>query len=114
MKYIPNAMKFGTQSRSSLLILNMILKNCGSWPGIKNFGRYGLKIAMCFNFNENWRWVQIEQANYVYGIWNWWSRPKIIDLGKFVPTLKFAPIFMKFGTNNKCNMLILDMMLAMV
>ena len=53
MKYIPNAMKFGTQSRSSLLILNMIPENCGSWPGIKNLGRYGLKIAMYFNFNKN-------------------------------------------------------------
>ena len=46
-------MKFGTQSRSSLLILNMIPENCGSWPGIKNLGRYGLKIAMYFNFNKN-------------------------------------------------------------
>ena len=26
MKYIPNAMKFGTQSRSSLLIINMIFE----------------------------------------------------------------------------------------
>ena len=64
MKYIPNAMIFDIQSRSSWLILNMILENGGSWPKLKT-------------------WV------------------------KLVPTMKFAPIFMKFGTYNKSNMLII-------
>ena len=30
IKYIPNAIKFGTQSRSSLLTLNMTFENSGS------------------------------------------------------------------------------------
>ena len=58
MKYIPNAMKFSTESRSSLLILN---------------------IEMCSNFYEIGYLVQMEHANYEYGTWNWWSWPKIID-----------------------------------
>ena len=37
-------MKLGNQSRSSLLIIKDIW-NCGSWPEIKNLGRFGLKIA---------------------------------------------------------------------
>ena len=64
MKYIINAMKFSTQSRSGLLILNMIFENCGSWPEIKNLGRFGLKIAMCANFIEIWHLMQTEHANY--------------------------------------------------
>ena len=84
MKYIPNAMKFDTQSRSSLLIVNMIL------------GRFGLKIAICFNFFKIWQLVQIEYANYEYGTWNWWSWPKIIDLGKFWPNMEICSDF--YGT----------------
>ena len=69
MKYTSNAMKFGTQSRSNSLILNIIFENCGSWPEIKNLGRFGLKTAMCSNFYEIyeiWRWFQIEHGNYEY------------------------------------------------
>ena len=40
---------------------------------ILNRGRFGLKIAMCFNFYEIWHLVQIEHANYEYCTWNWWS-----------------------------------------
>ena len=65
-------MKFGTQSRSSSLILNLIFENYRSWPEIKNLGRFGLKIAMCSNIYEIWHLVQIEHANYEYGTWNWW------------------------------------------
>ena len=31
-----------------------------------------------------------------------------LDPGKFVPTLKCVSIFMKFGNNNKWNMLIMN------
>ena len=66
MKYISNAMKFGPQSRSSLLILNMIFQNSASRPEIKNLGRFGLKIAMRSSFYEIWQLLQIEHANYEY------------------------------------------------
>ena len=108
MKYISNAMEFGTQSRSSLQIVNKILENCGTWPEIKSLGKFDLKIAMCSSFYKIWHLVRIEHGNYEYGTWNWLSWPKIIDLGKFVLTHTFAPIFMKFGTNNKWNMLIMN------
>ena len=70
MIYIPSTMKFGTQSRSTSFILNMIFENCGSWPEIKNFGIFGLKIAMCSNFYEMWYLVQIEYADYEYSTWS--------------------------------------------
>ena len=66
MKYIPNAMKSGTQSRWSSLTLNMIFESSGSWPEIKYLGRFGLKIAMWSNFYEIWHLVQIEHASYEY------------------------------------------------
>ena len=66
MKYIPNAMKSGTQSMSSSIILNMIFENCRSWAEIKNLGRFGFKIAMCSNFYEIWHLVQSKHASYEY------------------------------------------------
>ena len=50
MKHIPDAMKFGTQSRSSLLIINMIFIIADLDPKFKYLGRFGLKIAMCLIF----------------------------------------------------------------
>ena len=90
MKCIPYAMKFGTQSRSSSLILSMIFENCGPWSEIKNLDRFGLKIAMCSNFYEIWHLVQIEHAHYEYSTWNWWSSPKIIDSDKFGPNTEIC------------------------
>ena len=61
-------MKFGTRSRSSLLILNMTFENCGSQN--PKLGRFGHKIAVCSNFYEIWHLGQTEHANYKYGAWN--------------------------------------------
>ena len=57
MKYISNAMKFGTQSRSSLFILNVILGNPGSPPKI------GQIWAECVP-------VFMKHANYECCTWN--------------------------------------------
>ena len=66
MKYtIPNAMKFGNQSRSSLLIISMIFEIKNLDPELKTWADFGFKIAMC-------------------------------------------PIFMKFDTQNKSNVLIMN------
>ena len=62
-------MIFDTQGRSSLLILNMIFKNSASWPEIKNLGRSGLKIVMCFNFYEICHLLQIEHFHWEYSTW---------------------------------------------
>ena len=110
MKYIPNAMKFDTQSRSSLLILNMIFENSWSWPKIKNLSRFGLRIAMCSNFYEIWHLVKIEQANYEYNTWNWLSWSKIIYSGKFGPNTEICSDFFQIWhsyqiehANYECN-----------
>ena len=34
--------------------------------------------------------------------------PKLWIRANLVPTLKFAPMFMKFGTHNKSNMLVMN------
>ena len=89
MKYISNAMKFGIQSRSSFLILNMIF-----WiTEIKCMGRFGLKIVICSNFYEIWQLVQIEYVDYEYSTWNWLSWPKIIDSGKCGPNTEIYSDF---------------------
>ena len=46
MKYIPDAMTFGTQIRSSLLIINMIFIIVDLHPKFKYLARFGLKNAM--------------------------------------------------------------------
>ena len=67
MKYIPNAMKFGTQSRSSSLIIDIVdfdpievvdldLK-LNTWADL-------VSKLQCNNFYEIWRSEQIEHANY--------------------------------------------------
>ena len=70
MKNNPYAMKFGAQSRSSLLILNMIFENCGSSHEFKILGRLGLKIGMCSNFYEIWHLLQTKHDNCEYSTWN--------------------------------------------
>ena len=40
--------------------------------------------------------------------------PKLLIRVILVPTLQFAPIFMKFSTHNKSNMLIMNLILASV
>ena len=39
--------------------------NWGSWPEIKNLGRFGLKIAMC-QISIKWHSEQTEHANFKY------------------------------------------------
>ena len=79
MKYIPDAMKFGTQSRSSSLIINMIFKIVGLDLKLKTWSQ-NCNVP---NFYEIWHPEQTEHANYECSTLNWWSWPKIIDLGKF-------------------------------
>ena len=92
MKNIPNAMKFGTQSRSSSLIINVIFE---IWQSEQNEH---------LNYeNINWNWwpwpkilhlKQIEHVDYELIMnSNWWSWPKIIDLGKFGPNTEICSDF---------------------
>ena len=115
MKYIPNAMRnsAGTQSRPNSSILNMIFENCGSWPEIKNLGRFGLKIAMCSNFYKIWHLVQIENANFEYSTWNWRSWPK----NSFQPLTiitKCSILDVAAALDPPLNMLIMNITLASI
>ena len=46
--------------------------------------------------------------NHKYDIWNCGSPTKIKNLGRFGLKIAMCPIFMKFGTQNKLNMLIIN------
>ena len=46
MKNFPNTMKFGTKSRSSSLIINMIFEIAN----LESLSRFGLKVSMCLIF----------------------------------------------------------------
>ena len=69
MQYIPNAMKVGNQSRSSLLIINIIFEIAGLDP---KFKAWAISSQNCnvTDFYEIWHSEQIEHANYEYINWN--------------------------------------------
>ena len=56
--------------------------------------------------------MQIEHANYEYSTWIDDLKPKLQIWANLVQTLKFAPIFIKFSTYNKANMLSINVILA--
>ena len=66
------------------------------------------------DFYEIWYSEQIDMLimNTLTGIDN--LDPKIINLWNLVIKLKCAPIFMKFDTHNKTNILIMNIILASV
>ena len=51
-------------------------------------------------------------VNHKYDIWNFGSWPKIKNFGRFGLKIAMYPIFMKFGTQNKSNMLIMKMLIG--
>ena len=62
-KYIPNAMKFGNQSRLSSLIINMIFEIEDLDPKLKTWTDLVSKFQRA-RFFEIWHSEQIEHANY--------------------------------------------------
>ena len=108
MKYTHNAMKFGTQSRSSLLNINMIFEtgyldqNSKTWEDLVS----KLQCAPIFmKFGTQCK-SNMLIMNIVLGTDD--LNPKLQILVNLVPRLKFALIFIKFGTHNKSNMLVMN------
>ena len=92
-------MKFGTQNKSDMLIINILI-------GIDDIDS---KLQICEIWSQNWNMLQflwnlaleqMEHANYEFSTSNGWSWPQIMDLSNLVPKLKCAPIFMKLGTQD--------------
>ena len=69
MKYIPNAMKFATQSRSSSLIINMIFEIVDLDLKLNTWQIWSENCNVP-NFYEIWHSEQMEHANYEYIYWN--------------------------------------------
>ena len=59
---------------------------------------------MYSSFYEIWHLMQIEHANCEYSTWIDDLEPKLQIWANSVPTLKFAPIFIKFSTHNKAEL----------
>ena len=85
-------MKFGAQNKLNMLIINTLI-------GIDDLDP---KLQICEIWSQNWNVLQflwnlaleqMEHANYEYSTWNWWSWPKIIDSGKFGPTIEMRSNF---------------------
>ena len=60
---------------------------------------------MGFNFYEIWHLMQIKLTNYVVA-------NKVLRIDDL--NLKFPPVFIKFGTHNISNMLIMNIILVSV
>ena len=61
---------------------------------------------------ENWHSVQVKFVNHKYDISNCVSRPEIKHLGRFGLKIAMCLIFMKFGTQTKSNMLIMNILIG--
>ena len=89
LKYIPNAMKLGNQSRWSSLIINMIFEIADLDPKLKTWSR-NCNVP---DFYKIWPSEQIEHSNYECINWYWWYWRKIIDSGKFGPKTEMCSSF---------------------
>ena len=69
MKYIPNAITFGNQSRSSSLIINIIFGIASLDPKSKTWTDV-VSRSQCARFHEIWYVEQVEYTNYEYINWN--------------------------------------------
>ena len=88
----PIFMKFGTQNKSNMLIINILI-------GIDDLDP---KLQICEISFQNWNVLQflwnvaleqMENANYEYSTWNWWLWPKIIDSVKCGPKIEMCSNF---------------------
>ena len=66
MKNIPNAMKFSTQSSSSLLIINMMFRIADLGPKLKASDPKDLDSKLNASDVAIWQSEQIEHVNYQY------------------------------------------------
>ena len=79
----------------------------------QKFAKFGPKTEMYSNFYEIWHLEseQIKHGGYKYNQYLLridYLDPRLQIQANLFPTLKFAPIFMKFRTQNKSNMLIMN------
>ena len=75
-------------------------------------GKFGPKNEINSQCYEIWQPEQVKFVNYKYDIWNYGSWPEIKNLGRFGLKIAMYPIFMKFGTQNKSNMLIINIFIG--
>ena len=68
-------------------------------------------IPKCY---EIWHSEQVKFVNHKYNIWNCGSWLEIKNLGRFGLKIAMCPIYMKFDTLNKPNMLMMNIILASV
>ena len=71
-------------------------------------GKFGPKNEIFFQWYEIWPSEQVKLVNHIYDIWNCTPSLEIKNLGRFGHKIAMCPIFVKFGTQNKSNMLVMN------
>ena len=56
--------------------------------------------------------MTLKYVNYKYNIWNCGSGPEIKNLGRFGLKIAMCPVFMKVSTQNKLNILVMDLLIG--
>ena len=75
-------------------------------------GKFGLKNEKYSQCYEIWHSGQVKFFNHKYDIWNCGSWPEIKSLGRFGLKIEMCMILIKFGNQNKSNMLIMDILIG--
>ena len=75
-------------------------------------GKFGLKNEINSQCYDIWQSEQAKFVNHKYDIWNCGSWPEIKNLSRFGLKVAMCPIFMKVGTQNKWNMLIINILIG--
>ena len=98
-------MKFDTQNKLSMLIMNVLI-------GIDGLD---LKLKIYEICSQKWNVLQyfwnlalraILNYEYQYITWNWWPWPKIIDPGKFGPNTEICSDFHKIWHDYRLRMIV--------
>ena len=74
--------------------------------------KFGPKNEIYSQCYEIWKSEQVKFVNHKYDICHCWFWPEIKNLGKFGLKIAMCLIFMKFGTQNKLNILIMDTLIG--
>ena len=61
---------------------------------------------------ETYQSEQVKSVNHKYDIWNYGSWPEIKNLGRFGLKIAMCPIYEKFGSQNKSNLLIINILIG--
>ena len=72
------------------------------------------KSEICSQYYKIWQSKQVKFVIHKHDIWNYGPWREIKNFGIFGLSIAMYPIFIEFGTHNKSNMLVMNIILASV